>query len=288
MRTEQEMMGMILDFARQEGRIRAVTLEGSRTNLNVPRDHFQDYDITFLVTDMSFFVDDLNWIDHFGERIIMQKPEAMSMFPPDLGNYFSYLMLFTDGNRIDLTLVPLEEKESYRESDKLLQVLLDKDNCLDLPPATDVDYWVKRPSAEFFADCCNEFWWVSTYVAKGLWRKEILYAMDHLQLYVRPMLMKMLEWHVGIQTHFSLSIGKNGKYLEKYLSRERWELLMTTYPKADYEEVWISLFAMGELFRMTASEVANQLGYDYPIEEDDQVTAYLHKVRTLPTDATTM
>jgi len=289
MRTEQEMMEMILDFARQEDRIRAVTLEGSRTNPNVPRDHFQDYDITFIVTDMSFFVDDPNWIDRFGERIIMQRPEAMSMFPPDLGNYFSYLMLFTDGNRIDLTLVPIEEKESYRESDKLLQVLLDKENCLiDLQPATDVDYWVKRPSAEFFADCCNEFWWVSTYVAKGLWRKEILYAMDHAQLYVRPMLMKMIEWHVGIQTHFSLSVGKNGKYLEKYLSRERWELLMATYPKGGYEQVWSSLFAMGELFRVTATEVAEHLGYKYPVEEDRQVTAYLQKVQSLSSDATTM
>jgi len=289
MRTEQEMMELILDFARQEDRIRVVTLEGSRTNPNVPKDHFQDYDITFIVTEMSFFVDDPNWIDIFGERIIMQMPEAMSMFPPDLGNYFSYLMLFTDGNRIDLTLVPIEEKESYRNSDKLLQVLLDKDNgLLDLPPATDVDYWAKRPSAEFFADCCNEFWWVSTYVAKGMWRKEILYAIDHLQLYVRPMLMKMLEWHVGTQTHFSLSVGKNGKYLERYLSRERWELLMATYPKADYEQIWNSLFAMGELFRTTATEVADHLGYNYPLEEDRQVTAYLHQVKSLPSDAKTM
>ena len=33
--------------------IRAVTLEGSRTNVNIPPDDFQDYDITFFVTDIQ-------------------------------------------------------------------------------------------------------------------------------------------------------------------------------------------------------------------------------------------
>ncbi|MFJ7747632.1 aminoglycoside 6-adenylyltransferase [Peribacillus sp. NPDC097295] len=30
---------------------------------------------------------------------------------------------------------------------------------------------MKKPSAEFFTECCNEILWVSTYVAKGLWRQ---------------------------------------------------------------------------------------------------------------------
>ncbi|MET3290157.1 UNVERIFIED_CONTAM: aminoglycoside 6-adenylyltransferase [Brevibacillus sp. OAP136] len=203
MRTETQMMEMILSYAQQDERIRAVTLEGSRTNPNVPKDIFQDYDISFLVTEMSSFIEDPNWIDRFGDRIIMQKPEVMELFPPGLGNRFSYLMQFADGNRIDLTLIPLEEKDDYCKEDKLLVILLDKDNCLpSIPAPTDEDYWVKRPSAAMFADCCNEFWWVSTYVAKGLWRSEILYAQEHLNKYVRPMLHKMLEWQIGFETDF--------------------------------------------------------------------------------------
>lgn len=34
------------------------------------------------------------WLDFFRKRIVMQKSEAMAMFPPKLGNWFSYLMLF--------------------------------------------------------------------------------------------------------------------------------------------------------------------------------------------------
>ena len=126
MRTEQEMMDLILTFAENDARIRVVGMEGSRTNVNVPKDRFQDYDITYIVTDMGSFIQDDGWLDYFGKRIIMQKPEAMELFPPELGNWFSYLMLFEDGNRIDLTLVPIDELELYLHSDTLLTVLLDK------------------------------------------------------------------------------------------------------------------------------------------------------------------
>lgn len=286
MRSEQEMFDLILNFAKQDDRIRAVTLGGSRTNPNVPKDIFQDYDIGFLVTDMDSFIRDPHWVDVFGERIIMQMPEAMSMFPPELGNRFSYLMLFTDGNRIDLTLIPLEEKDRHLREDKLLMVLLDKDHCLPpVPPPTDEDYWVKRPSPEYFADCCNEFWWVSTYVAKGLWRREILYAQEHLNRYVRPMLMKMLEWQVGFRTGFSVSIGKCGKYLEKYMPESSWNKLMSTYADGTYEGVWNALFAMGDLFRETAMEVARHLNVEYPLEADERVVHYLQHVRHLPREA---
>lgn len=282
MRSEQEMMDMILNYAKNDERVRAVGMEGSRTNPNVPKDRFQDYDIVFLVTEMNSFIEDKRWVDCFGSRIIMQTPEDMDLFPPELGGNFSYLMLFADGNRIDLTLCPIEKKATWNNGDKLSKVLLDKDRALpELPAPTDQDYWVKRPSAAFYADCCNEFWWVSTYVAKGLWRQEITYAMDHLNMYVRPMLIKMLEWKVGIDTGFSLSTGKNGKYLEKYMTKQSWLSLMSTYPGGTYEEVWRALFDTLELFRNTAKEVAELLNYEYPLDDDKKVTAYLMRVQQL-------
>ncbi|XOK60963.1 aminoglycoside 6-adenylyltransferase [Paenibacillus elgii] len=286
MRSEQEMMNLILDVAVNDERVRAVGMNGSRTNPNAPKDVFQDYDIVYIVHDLTSFIEDKQWIDRFGSRIIMQKPEEMKLIPPELDGKFPYLMLFADGNRIDLTLCPFEQKNNWNSGDKLAVVLLDKDDCLpQLPAPTDEDYWVKRPSAKLFADCCNEFWWVSTYVAKGLWRQEMLYAQDHLNAAVRPMLIQMLEWLVGIDTDFSVSTGKNGKYLEKHLSRESWHALMTTFPDATYEGVWRALFAMGELFRRTAQDVANRLDYEYPLEDDQRVTAYLKHVRHLAPDA---
>jgi|SRR5690625_2963106 len=108
LRSEREMMQIILNVALDEERIRAVGMNGSRTNPNAPKDPFQDYDIVYLVTDVQSFINDSRWIDVFGERIIMQIPEDMAMFPAELGGRYSYLMLFEDGNRIDLILAPIE------------------------------------------------------------------------------------------------------------------------------------------------------------------------------------
>ena len=50
MRSEKEMMDLVLSLAEQDERIRIVTLEGSRANINIPKDEFQDYDITYFVS----------------------------------------------------------------------------------------------------------------------------------------------------------------------------------------------------------------------------------------------
>src|SRR5574344_1712570 len=55
MRSEKEVYDIVLNFAKTDKRIRMVTLEGSRTNTNIPPDDFQDFDITFFVTDMDSF-----------------------------------------------------------------------------------------------------------------------------------------------------------------------------------------------------------------------------------------
>lgn len=277
MRSEKEMMELILRVAKKDERVRAVAMNGSRTNSNVPKDTFRDYDIVYLVSDLQSFLINPDWITVFGKRIIMQTPEDMAMFPPELGGKFTYLMLFEDANRIDLMLIPIEEKDNYCAEDGLTVILLDKDgNMPKLSEPTDKGYWVKKPSAEFYADCCNEFWWVSTYVAKGLWRQEILYAYDHLNI-VREMLLTMLAWKVGIETNFSLSVGKNSKYLKCYLDNDVWKRLMKTYPSGDYEQVWNAFFETIDLFEQVAIEVASILEYQYPSEEANKLKQYLTK-----------
>ncbi len=281
MRTEKEIMELIIKVAEKDERVRAVAMNGSRTNSNVPKDTFRDYDVVYLVSDLQSFLINPDWVNLFGKRIIMQTPEDMAMFPPELDGRFTYLMLFEDGNRIDLMLISIEEKDIYCSEDGLTVILLDKDgNMPKLSEPTDKDYWVKKPSAEFFADCCNEFWWVSTYVAKGLWRQEILYAYDHLNS-AREMLLTMLEWKVGIETNFSLSVGKNSKYLKSYLDNDIWERVMKTYPNGDYEQVWNSLFETINLFEQVAIKVASILEYQYPSEDSTKVKQYLTKIQNL-------
>ena len=275
MRSEQEMMKRFVDFAMHDHRIRLATLEGSRTNRNIPPDRFQDFDISYFVTDMDSFKENDQWLDIFGKRMMMQKPEAMELFPSELGNWFSYLILFEDGNKLDLTLIPIHEANDYfANSDGLVQVLLDKDTLIrNEVPIDDRQYWIKKPTANEFDDCCNEFWMVSTYVVKGLARKEILFAIDHLNEIARPNLLRMMAWQIGSAQGYTFSVGKNYKFINRYLPREDWEHLLSTYSENGYPNMWQSLFTCYALFRKYSKAVAASLGYPYP-DYDDAITKY--------------
>ncbi|WP_079912765.1 aminoglycoside 6-adenylyltransferase [Paenibacillus sp. 32352] len=279
MRSEQEMMKMLLDFAMKDDRIRLVTLEGSRTNKNIPPDPFQDYDISYFVTEMDSFKENDRWLDRFGNRIMMQKPEDMELFPSELGSWFSYLIHFEDGNKVDLTLIPIHEWEDYlTNSDGLVEVLLDKDYRIQQEViADDRQYWIKRPTAREFDDCCNEFWMVSTYVVKGLARKEILFAIDHLHEVARPNLLRMMAWHIGSEYGYTFSVGKNYKFIDRYLPKEDWDSLLSTYSGNRYQEMWRSLFTCYELFRKYSKAVSESLGYKYP-DYDEAITKYTDNI----------
>jgi aminoglycoside 6-adenylyltransferase len=285
MRSEQEMLELIVNTAKNDERIRAVIMNGSRANPNAPRDIFQDFDIVYLVTDVAPFKDDLAWISRFGELMILQMPEAMEDPPPQNSGNLVYLMQFTDGNRIDLALVPVA-KVNELEEDSLSILLLDKDDLLKpFAPPSDSDYLPRPPTAKAFADCCNEFWWLCPYIAKGLWREEIIHAKCLFDQALRDQLLKLLAWHIGVKTQFSRNPGKLGKYFQQYLEPELWDMLQKTYADASYENTWEALFIMCDLFKRVAVPMAAHFGFDYPYRDDQRVRAHLEHVRFLPKHA---
>lgn len=285
MRTDAEMLDLILAAARADERIRAVILNGSRANPNARRDPFQDFDIVYLVTQVEPFKQSRDWLLPFGPIMILQTPDEMGAEPPGGRTRYAYLTLFSDGHRIDFTFHPLERLDALLD-DSLSVLLLDKDGAVPpFAPASESGCLPIPPSAKAFGDCCNEFWWVSTYVAKGLWRGEITYAKYFMDQTVRAELMKMLTWLIGVQTGFARNPGKSGKHFAEYLPPEMWQLLLSTYCDADEERNWQALFALGELFRRSARIVAEQFHFDYPQGDDERVSAHLRRVHVLPRDA---
>jgi aminoglycoside 6-adenylyltransferase len=285
MRSEQEMVDLIMNTAREDDRIRAVIMNGSRANPTAPRDAFQDYDIVYLVSDPAPFHKNLEWIKRFGELMILQMPEDMQDRPLQKDDSFVYLMQFMDGNRIDLSIVALSKMDKVL-NDSLAVLLLDKDGIIPrFGPPDERDYLPTPPTPKEFDHCCNEFWWVITYVAKGLWRDEILYALKMYEMVLRIETMKMVTWLIGKETNFECNPGKYGKYMQQHLDPAMWDMLLKTYPQPRSDEIWIGLFTMCELFRSASIQVARQFGYEYPHEDDQRVTAHLHRVQNLPPDA---
>ncbi len=274
-RTELEMLNLTLSVAKNLETVRAVVLQGSRANPNVPADAWQDFDMVFLVDDLESLIADRQWIDQFGERIIMQMPETMELPVPARNGSFSFLMLFKDGNRIDLTLIPISDWEHLAQ-DSLSVLLLDKDKRFKaFPPASEQDYYLQQPTQKTFQNCCNEFWWTGTYVAKGLQRAEVTYAKAMQETVVRSMLDQMIRWHIGTVHDFDVNPGKFGKFYRKYLETDDWEKLLKTYADASIPNTWAALFQMVSLFEQMAGTVARKFGFNYNSREAQNVKDYL-------------
>ena len=289
MRSEKEMLDLILGIAKDDERIRAVYMNGSRTNPNVPKDIFQDYDIVYVVTETESFIEDRQWINIFGEFIMVQEPDRLDKaigMKVDFSQSYAYLMLFVDGNRIDLQIETKEYMMKNYLKDKLTVPLLDKDHCLpDIPLPTERGYYIKRPTEGHFISCTNDFWWCLQNVAKGIWRDQLPYSKHMFECIVRTNLEYMISWWIGIAYDFQVSLGAMNKYFKKYLPKEYWKMYEKTYADGNYDHMWEAIFVACQLFRILGRDVATAFDFSYPEEDDLKMTRYLRCVKDLPVDA---
>lgn len=264
MRTETEMFDVILQTAKVL-QVDAVTMSGSRTNPNVPKDEFQDYDVVYIVEDLDALVADLAWLERFGNRLIEQHNV--------LGHRRLYLMLFEDGNRIDLTLCPKESIQEWVDSEANFEVIKDDKGLFEAYQPNSKRYWTAPPTEEEFAASCNEFWWVSAYIVKAIRRNQLIYATDHLYGICQQELLKVLAWQVT-SDRGTVDIGKNYKYLFHYLPAEKEKLFSALLDLSSIEKVGQSLFATMKLFDGEAQELAQKMGFAYNKEVAEKMISY--------------
>lgn len=263
-RAETEMLDLILQTAKTL-QVKAVAMSGSRTNPKAPKDEFQDYDVLYVVDDLDNLTSDLSWLDQFGKRIIEQEV--------GLGQRRLYLMLFEDGNRIDLTLCPKEHIQEWVDSEAGFNVLEDPEHLFE-PYSQNLErYWTSPATETDFKNSCNEFWWVSSYVVKGICRNQLIYATDHLYRICQQELLKVLAWQAASDRGV-VDIGKNCKYLFNYLPTEKEKEFSSLLDFASLDKIIQSLFATMQLFHQEAQSLAQKMGFDYDKEVAEKMIEY--------------
>lgn len=264
MRTEAEMLDVILKTA-ETLQVEAVAMSGSRTNQKTSKDEFQDYDVVYVVENLDELITDLSWLDRFGKRIIEQEVT--------LGHRRLYLMLFEDGNRIDLTLCPKDRIQEWVDSEAGFTVLEDPNGLFEPYSPSPQRFWTNPASAIDFENACNEFWWVSAYVVKGICRNQIIYAIDHLYGICQQEFLKILAWQVA-SARGKVDIGKNYKYLFQYLPAEKEKEFSNLLDFSSIEKLSQFLLATMQLFHREAQRLAQKLGFDYDKEVAEKMIQY--------------
>ena len=264
MRTETEMLNRILQIAKTI-QVEAIAMSGSRTDTTAPKDEFQDYDVVYVVDDLDNLTRDISWLDQFGKRIIEQEVT--------LGHRRLYLMLFEDGNRIDLTLCPKDHIQEWVDSEADYTVLKDEKSLFESYTTSPQRYWTNPASPIDFEKACNEFWWVSAYVVKGIHRNHLVYATDHLYGICQQELLKILAWQVAANKGM-VDVGKNYKYLFQYLPAEKEKEFSNLLDFSSVEKLTQSLFATMTLFHQEAQAFSLKTGFPYDKETAEKMIEY--------------
>ena len=258
------MLSLLIKIAKNL-KVKAVALSGSRTNQKVQTDEFQDYDLVYVVDDIDNLTSDLSWLDLFGKRIIEQEV--------GFGHRRLFLMLFEDGNRIDLTLCPKDYIQEWVDSEAGFTVLEDPEHLFE-PYSPNIErYWTNSATEKDFEKVCNEFWWVSAYVVKGICRNQLIYATDHLYGICQQEFLKILAWQVA-SDRGRVDVGKNYKYLFNYLPAEKEKDFSNLLDFSSLEKITQTLFATMQLFHQEAQYLAQKMGFDYDKEVAEKMIEY--------------
>jgi len=278
---------IIIRWAESQENIRVMLITSTRAIPNVKRDILSDYDVILIVESIQPYVEDRTWINDFGDVLVVYW-DPVYPDPVHGIDMIANVTQYKSGLKIDFTLQPVSLFEKIvtapalpTELDAGYRVLLDKDGLTkSMLPPTGTGYIPKPPTLATYQLIINDFFSDAPYVAKCLWRDELMPARWCLDFDMRYVyLQKFLECRAGMDHNWSLPVGVNGKGLKKQLPPELWSQLEGIFAGASLEDNWKALMNMIAVFRRVAMEVGEHLGYSYPHELDQGVTAYVEKIR---------
>jgi aminoglycoside 6-adenylyltransferase len=262
-------------------------LTSSRTNPTAPVDVLSDYDVIVVVTDLQFYLTPDSWLEDFGPVLVVYRDPVRSMYASET---FTRVTHYQDGGKIDFSIWPTEVLRQIALEPRLpdfldvgYRVLLDKDQLTErLQPPTHTAFIPQPPSAETYRGLIDEFFNDALYVAKYLWRDDLLPAKYSLDFVMKAeCLRKMLEWRMELARGWSVKTGANGRGLRQHVDPAIWSALERTYVGADAAANWTALFQTIELFRSVAIGVGDRLGYSYPQDLDQRAWARLESIQRL-------
>jgi aminoglycoside 6-adenylyltransferase len=282
---EKDVVDKLVAWGTAHPLIRAMILTSSRSRPDGPVDPLSDYDLILAVSDVRPFAFEDAWISEYGRPMVRWGDQGAEH---GLTTYFRGVV-YQNYVRIDYSIWPVEVLERIAadpplpELDMGYRVLLDKDQrTAGWKQPTYQAYIPARPTEAEYQALVEEFWWGTTYVAKSLWRDELVFAKWVLDADLKLETMRrMLEWCIEIDHHWKVAPGLHGRGLKQLLPPDIWSEFASTYVSLDVEETWVALDRVIALFRKLAPDLGNALGYAYPQQVDDQVSAYLEAIRAM-------
>lgn len=287
--TQDTVIQRLIQWAEARHDIRAMLISSTRAIPNAAVDQLSDYDIILVVDDIHPYHAERSWLQAFGQPLVTYW-DPIQRDPDYEQECFGNVILYQGGRHIDFTFWPVALLQQIAaaptlpaELDAGYRILLDKDGLTAGMAAPTYNAYIPTPpTAEAFQHWIEEFFSDVPYVAKCLWRHELLpvkWVLDHDMKHIY--LLPMLEWRMEIDYGWRVKTGVLGRGLQKRLPPHLWAQLEDSYAGADIAENWGALIKTVALFRQAAQEVAAHLGYPYPHDLDQGVMAYVEQIKRM-------
>ena len=273
----QELIKRFLSWAEQEENIRAAVVIGSRARReDHPADEWSDLDLLVVAKDPRPLIESSEWLHNVGTLWIT----FVESTPGDEG--FERRVLFEGG--LDVDFAPVAAKDVRRMAGGRLpplladifrrgrRFILDKDGLEELFPSVPaVIHTVSAPTESEFLNQVNDFWYHTVWTAKKARRGELWKAVSCCNMYLKNLLIQMLEWHTHAKRGPDVDTWMRGRFLEEWADPKAVAEFPKVFAYYNAEDVWRALFATMELFHVLATETAGLLNLSYPSLGEEKV-----------------
>jgi aminoglycoside 6-adenylyltransferase len=284
--TYDQLIERFVQWAETCSDIRAVVIVGSRARSERPADEWSDLDLLVLTTDAQRYLTQTDWLENIG------SPWLTFLERTAAGQERERRVLFEGG--LDVDFIPLSVGSIRQKAhDSIVaavihrgtRVLLDKDGVAPHLAPTVAEIPAHRPpTAEEFLGTTNDFWYHAVWTAKKLRRGELWTAKACSDVYMKRLLLEMVEWYAQMTEDWEYDTWFNGRFLERWAPPSVLDALRGAFGHYDEADVWRSLLTTMDVFRWLATEVAESLGHPYPRAADGHVTQWV--VAHLPEEST--
>jgi len=292
MSEEQLSHEMILQrfvlWAQQQEDIRVAFVIGSRARNNHPADKWADLDLIFVTTNPYHYILKADWLETFGALWLTYVEKN------NVEGIMERRALFAGGVDVDFVPIALKDMQKFAAIDMLpledvllpgVKIVLDKDNFAEIiSDAREV--LAQHPTLSIppgnneFIESIHNFWYHFYWTAKKLCRGELWSAKWCLDVHMKLLLLRMLEWYKRAMHGWDYNTWHNGRYLEEWAGSRVIEELQDAFAHYSTEDMWQALKTTQKLYRWVAKETAQLLSYTYPTRIDEQVSILVTTYQT--------
>jgi aminoglycoside 6-adenylyltransferase len=268
-----ELLDRIVAWAKQDDNIRAVVVTGSSSRGDASSDRFSDRDVEIIARNRTPLLEDDRWIHAIA-------PVWVSLYLANDDDTHTRLVFFEGARKIDFSVN--EANRLTEQQDGLndlyqrgYRFLVDKDDlAASLPEPTRKPPRVALPTEQQFRDTVNEFWFEAAHMPTYLTRGD-LWVVKTRDWTMKEMMLRLIEWHTLATRGAETDVWYIGTKMKQWVHPSIWDEVQEVFGRFDAADSYRSLKASMRLFSRLSREIAEALGFAWPVASESHIRAYV-------------